>query len=98
MKRNRVLSVLLTFLLATIFVISGCKSGAKPAPYATISAVLPPDGSASRVTEFQNKGNLSLPGDAFLALTSLEVTGKETTTAPCLSGSSRPFRSLTSSP
>jgi cell division protein ZapA (FtsZ GTPase activity inhibitor) len=75
MKRSRIFWVVFTCLL--VFGLSGCSSGAKSTPYATISANLSPNGSESRVTEFQNKGNLNLQGATFLASTGLEVSSTD---------------------
>ena len=70
----------LAVILAASFSLSACSpktapqgSRATSALRATpISAVLEPDGSASRVSQFQTKGNLRLAGATFLALTRLE--------------------------
>jgi hypothetical protein len=77
MKNNAFLSVLFTFLLAIVLVVSGCKSGTKATPYTPISGELSPNGSASRVSEFQDKAQLSLNGATFLALTRLQVSSTE---------------------
>jgi hypothetical protein len=75
MKLNQVFLAVLAILL--VLVITGCNSGAKSTPSAPISAVLSPDKSVSRINEFQNKGNLSLMGATFLALTKLEFTSSD---------------------
>jgi hypothetical protein len=75
MKLNQVFLPALAILL--VLVITGCSSGAKSTPSTPISAVLYPDKSVLRINEFQNKGNLSLMGATFLALTKLEVTSSD---------------------
>ncbi len=72
----------LTAVLATSFIgLGACKATTAPSSSRVtpavrptpISAVLEPDGSASRVSQFQAKGNLNLAGATFLALTRLEA-------------------------
>ena len=74
-KRSQFFLVIFTCVL--VLGMSGCSSGTKSTPYTTISASLSPDGSVSRITEFQNRGNLNLQGANFLASTGLEVSSTE---------------------